>query len=148
MAVGAQKHVRRAPSVGWPPWLFEALSFDEDRLLFFAKEVQYAIPIDGMCGGRRSGVAYRSQRCWGVSRAALAQVGLVGMQPMTDIEGVSVRGNGFALVSGSSFAFSVTGKPYAKFQTSAAPIGGKTVAIGYAGGLFSIANGGAVAYAK
>ncbi len=83
-----------------------------------------------------------------VSRAALAQVGLVGMQPMTDIEGVSVRGNGFALVSGSSFAFSVTGKPYAKFQTSAAPIGGKTVAIGYAGGLFSIANGGAVAYAK
>ena len=83
-----------------------------------------------------------------VPDATLTQVGLVGMQPMTDVQGINIRGNGFAMVSGFSFANSVPGTPYSKFQGSPAVVVGTTGAFGFAGTSFAFAGGGSVAYAK
>ena len=68
-----------------------------------------------------------------VSHNALAKMGLAGLQPMSDIEGSTIRGK-FASVSGGSFAVAPKAGSWNEYK-------------GSANGNYSSAAGGSVSYA-
>lgn len=108
-----------------------------------------------------------------VSQDTLSKMGLADLQPMSDVQGTSVRGSGFAAVGGYSFATSGGGVPV--FGTNAssgngyiavsgprnnALAAGGSVSVSASGvGIFlpnfvagavvgSVSGGGAIAYAR
>jgi hypothetical protein len=109
-------------------------------------------------------VASAAQPVGQVSDQTLAKLGLSQMSRMTDVQGMSVRGAGFASVSGQSWAWapgSGTSQKYcATSITCNALAAGGSVSVAAAGiGVFtpcgnfgavvgSVAGGAAVAYAK
>jgi hypothetical protein len=97
-----------------------------------------------------------------VPDATLAQLGLSGLQTMSDVQGTDIRGMGFASVSGVEIAkapggsVAINGYNTASFGNNAktyAVAGSIAVSgIGFSNGNFvvagAIAGGGAYAYAK
>ena len=107
-----------------------------------------------------------------VSQNTLSKMGLADLQPMSDVQGTSVRGSGFASVSGYSTASSGGGAPVlgtdahawnkysATSKTTNALAAGGSVSVSASGiGVFlprgavgavvgSVSGGGAVAYAR
>ncbi len=86
-----------------------------------------------------------------VPEATLAQLGLDGMRPMSDAQGMSIRGNGFAFVRGGSFALMTFGTPYLNVSGPGVPNAyqtGATVAFSSWGGVVASAGGWATAYAR
>jgi hypothetical protein len=111
-----------------------------------------------------AGVANAAQPAGQVPNATLAQLGLGQMHQMTDVQGTTIRGSGFAAVGGWSWATSPTsgsGNSYVAVSTAkpalAAGASASVAASGsgvftpwgnYGGVVGSVAFGGAVAYAR
>ena len=84
-----------------------------------------------------------------VPNATLARLGLSRVQPMTDAQGLGIRGSGFAMVNGTntataaSFLGGATSGPHVYTSTSSTPTGTSALAAGASG---AAAGGGFVVF--